>query len=506
MSFTLTVDWDKDNNFEGAYDDITPDVTDVLEWTIGCRPFVNMADDNVLTLVVWNGDRKYSPEYSGSPLYGKLLPGRRVQLTVNETVMYTGVIGTIKPKPQRYAERRAEIECTGLKYFMDRVDLYPQLYENVTADQVIKDIATQIAVPPAAAGLWLIGMAGFSEIGVGTRVGSITDVAELDVGQTTFAYVGDNQREDDTDRVSAYDVISQLVSAERGKFFLSREGKVIFWNRHHLLNDTTPDVTIDNQAEDLDYLTPVEDLANRIEVTVYPRAESDPGEQVWSLDTPLDIPVGGSQTLFIPFAQLGGYLGAKDLIAPSDDDLVSTDDAALSFVIKAAAQRAEITISNSGSSIVTISTMIIRGTAITSRNALTYRAADENSIASYGVREMKLNLRALNTLKQAQNVAHFELYRRSFSQGRIPALTLLAQANGVDNANQLNYGMGDLVRIKDHQTGHDRNYHVIGEKHSLDTASKMHETTWLLEPAVGNFWLIGVAGLSEIGQTTRIGY
>jgi hypothetical protein len=43
------------------------------------------------------------------------------------------------------------------------------------------------------------------------------------------------------------------VAAERGRFFFDREGKAIFWNRYHLLDDTTSSGTFDDAMTGMVY-------------------------------------------------------------------------------------------------------------------------------------------------------------------------------------------------------------------------------------------------------------
>ena len=46
---------------------------------------------------------------------------------------------------------------------------------------------------------------------------------------------------------------------------------------------------------------------------------------------------------------------------------------------------------------------------------------------------------------------------------------------------------------------------MVGEEHTIE--GPMHEATLRLEPAdPQRYWLLGVAGYSELGQTTIVGY
>lgn len=77
------IDWDNDGDFDQAYEDITPYVMNA-NWEIGMKkPFQLTADASRLTMLVDNSDKRFSPQYSGSPYSGEILPQRlcKVQYT-----------------------------------------------------------------------------------------------------------------------------------------------------------------------------------------------------------------------------------------------------------------------------------------------------------------------------------------------------------------------------------------------------------------------------------------
>jgi hypothetical protein len=61
-------------------------------------------------------------------------------------------------------------------------------------------------------------------------------------------------------------------------------------------------------------------------------------------------------------------------------------------------------------------------------------------------------------------------------------VTLYQPNDGVHNALLISTGIGDLVRVMDDQTGHDRSYHLVGEEHTLDARAQAHTVVWELEP------------------------
>ncbi len=505
--WTLKIDWDDDGNFGHPDDNITGDVCDKapITWELGMRPFEHIADESVLQFTVWNEDRKYSPENTGSPLYGKLRPGLAARLMYANTVMWQGFTADFKPAPLRYGKRTTAVECRGIKSQLETFELYAALYENVTADTIIGDLATTLIIPPAASGLWLLGVQGYGELGYGTFLGDITDVALLDSGKHVFAYVGDNSQNDGS--LNAYGLFKDLAETERGYIFVNRAGKLVFWNRHHLLNDVTVDVTLDNTAEDIDYATPLEDLINYIEVECFPRQVSDvTTDLLWELGQPVTIPAGTSQTIQTPFIDTTTKqkIGAKNVQTPSGADLVfSSGTGSVSKVDTG--QRSEVTIANTGSTTAVLDTLNVRGRSITSNYPAQVYSQDAASVARYGKHALKLALKLLDDVTEAQSIALFELVQRNSAAGRAKSVKLKDRPNPTHD--QITRTIGDLVRVVDYQLAHDRNYHIISERHRLDVANDILETEWLLLPRpTVDFWILGEASFGELGTETVLGY
>lgn len=502
MTWQLLIDWNDDLDFSDANEDITGDVVGTLTWELGMRPFEHISDENVLRITVYNGDKKYSPENTSSPLTGMLLPNLLVQLKYDTVVMWQGLTQDIRPAPLLFGERTAVIECVGIKSQLQDFEIYTSLYRNVTADVVIADIISQVAHLPVTGTFWMIGVPGFSELGQTTYLGEVADYAVLDVGVHEFAYVGDNTQGEERS-MSAWALIQNLMETERGHFFLGRDGRVVFWNRHHLINDTTVDLTIDNEADEINYATPIADLANFIEVQAFPRDESENTDDLlWQLNQVLQIAPGETREL------LAAYVDASGLALGGDDQalLATFSQGSASVIAEHLGQRSEITLTNNGASAARLSNLQVQGRQITSRYPAVMRAKDDASIGLYGKRPLKLNLRLLDNIVDAQNIADWELLKRNSVAGRAESVLVESQISAATD-DQIAKGMGDLLRLIDDQLQHDRNYHIIGERHSLEVGDGILQTEWLLQPVPeATVWTIGVTGFSELGQTTYLGY
>ena len=76
-TYTVSVDWDKNGNYSGTYDNITTYVRNIRSFNGFRAPYMNVAGDSTLELELDNSDRRFSPEYSGGPLYGSPRPSRK---------------------------------------------------------------------------------------------------------------------------------------------------------------------------------------------------------------------------------------------------------------------------------------------------------------------------------------------------------------------------------------------------------------------------------------------
>jgi hypothetical protein len=104
VAYALTVDWDNDGNFTGAYDNITGDAVVIESWrgrdTGPGIPILGKAGPGKLVARLLNTSGKYSSYNSSSPIYHQALPGRKVQLRailpVSKT-LWTGYLRRITP-------------------------------------------------------------------------------------------------------------------------------------------------------------------------------------------------------------------------------------------------------------------------------------------------------------------------------------------------------------------------------------------------------------------------
>lgn len=492
-TWTVAVDWERKGNFSGANDTITSWVQ-TLDWSLGMRQaYHDVAKDAMLRVQVRNEDKRFSPENPASPLNGLLAPHRPIRIQSNDGTTtrthFIGWIENIQPSVNQFGERIAEITASDYLVFFRQAQTKLKLQEQARTDDIIKQLVAEVAIPPSlVSGFWRLGVPGMSELGVNTYLTGSPAYSILEQGVLTLTLAGDNwvKNGGSSDREDTFDVfraIEDVTAAERGRFFINRDGKAVFWNRNHLNGVGTPAATFDNSMQDVSYAYADNALfQNEIVVACHPRTISPTANEIlWELKSPVTIPSSGSRTIRAKYEDSSGNrIGGRNVRVES----VTFSSGTGSVSINPQANSAEINVSGSAGAV--LATCVLKGEKITDFGRMEAIAQDGNSILKYGRRTFNLNLPALSDFEHAQSVAEYELDKRSLPKGNLSQMKLVSHGKngGGHHANQLALSVGDMIRVKEEQTEHDGRYYIIGESHRLSHQATLLETTWYLEPAL----------------------
>ena len=502
-TWQFLVDWNSDGDFSDTGEDISAYVMDA-EWQLGMGDvFQEIADETRITLTLRNDDRRFSPEYSGSPYYGSLVPQRaiRVRSTYDgiSRTHWTGWIESVLPTWNERGEQVCVMVGVGAKQFLENTEVRLPLLENATADAIIEQVLINTQLPPLLGNAWLMGVSNKSNVGSSTYFGGITSVADLEVGIETFPYIADNWE----DGVTGIDAIHSAVAGERGRFFFDREGKAVFWNRRHTQVLYDVEQTFTDTMQGIEYAYGMM-LANSVEVRVYPRAISAGNtELLWELEKPLIVPVGEEKTVRARYVSAENQtLSARNVYFSGE----TGDLGRLNIFLSANAKSAEIRVINTGNIAAALSTLQLYGQTLVSYDTESVTERDGASIAAYGKRELMIDTMLLEDRTVAASIAQYELGRRKSPQGMVTALRLMNR-NETYLETQLYLTIGSVIQVSETQTAHSARYVVIGERQKLSNGQKLLESEWVLEPLASNTnWLMGTTNYSEIGVTTRFGF
>ncbi|QPC82118.1 hypothetical protein G4Y79_20910 [Phototrophicus methaneseepsis] len=516
-------------HFGGGYPPFIPDydeVTDYVKswsWSIGMgTPYQTYADDSQATFIVNNEDGRFSPENLYGAYAGDLIPQLYVGIYATKgtttSQIWLGYLDYVEPIAGTYGSNEAMLHCVGIDQILKEKDVRIPLMQNVRAGFIISTILGQIQPPGLGYLGWHLGVAGEGELGIHTTLLDTNfSFYTPQPGQVVFPFVGDNWE----DGVSAARAIADVVSAERGRFFINRYGLAEFWARTYLQMR----VTVAAEYTELDYKDIVysygDDIVNEVTVTCYPRQITASDVILWELAEETTLRPGAEKTISARYSEQDSdtKVSALTLTRPSiaagtlvyafkngSGGLTTADinDGYLTMIIEEEARGAKLRLTNTHSQELVLQTLVLRGRKITAYNKVEVVEVDGLSRSRYGTQALDLNLRLLASESDARDIGIYERVRRSKPRGMVKALALSNHPNLDDE--KVERGMGTRIRVIDEKTQHTGDYFIIGEQHRIGRDGQ-HEVTWTLEPASSSTaWLLGVTGYSHLGINTFLGF
>jgi hypothetical protein len=492
MAWAVEIDWDDDAQFDDEIDDIWEYVISA-DWRLGMgKAWQLIQDEPNLTLYLRNDDGRWNPENPASPYAGYMFPNRKIRVRKDGSTVWIGWVELFSPEwvsgGTQTGKTIAVIKAVGFKKRFQDVQIALPLYESTRTDEIIADLLGMVVLPPATPGGWLLGVDGYSELGVSTYLSSPSDYSELDTG-LTLDYYGDVKTGEVNKTV--WGVIDEVVNAERGKFFQNELGKAVFWNRDRLLDDIVNDETIDDSGvlgtkpNDLDYKYG-ENLSNEVRVTAFPRTLGG-NITLWELEYSIALTPNEIITLEAKFTDTDGKpAGAYDNVTTSG--VTFTGSGSVSLEVQA--DRATVTITNNDSSANTLTAMSITGDVLTSTNRVEVVRQDIASILAYGKRGgQNLNLVALSDYQDAVDIAEWELNLRANPRGEVSSINMI-------NPSSI-WEIGTRLRVK-LSNGHDKPYFIIGTRQKVQGG--LHTLDYILEPAVAR-----IAAYAASNQDSWVG-
>lgn len=209
-TFTIEVDWDGDGTFGNANADISSDMLEIVGYNRGrdyASQLYGRSVAGVCTLIIRNDDAKYSRFNTSSPIFGKILPNRRVRIKSatnggGATVQWHGYLDDITAEVGPGGANEARLTAFGI---------------------LAKIQARKAYVPPA--GTILTGAAYTQVL---DAVGFPAADRILDTGLTTM------ERWLSPGLFGA-DALQRIEETEFGFTREGKDAKLIFEDRHHRL-------------------------------------------------------------------------------------------------------------------------------------------------------------------------------------------------------------------------------------------------------------------------------
>lgn len=501
ITYTIAIDNNHDGDFTDTGDDITAQVLD-LKWMLGlARAYDNIADYSHAQITVRNLTGTFSPERT------PLDSGTRVHIQSHDGTTtrthFTGFVSHVEPDAGEWSEKTAVIHLQDIQPWLDdsSVIVSPQI--NVTADTVIDLILDQAILRRAILnGFCIIDVDGYNIIDSVTVFEGDNVARTLAVGRSQFAYVGDWW--DDT--VPARQAIEELVASERGRFYINRDGEVIFLNRHYTLLTKTLSAIFTDDMQNLDYSYGDARL-NHLSVMMTPREIGINNTIIWELDLPQRMPAQTQYTLMIHFVDTQGQpVGLVEL-----DNLVSRFYAAADGsgsqiiekvgvdIVQQGFTSMQLQISNDRQTDVYLTELTVIGKPLYQHDPLEIVVSDGKDLHVYGLKRERWDLPALSNVETAQAFATYEIMRRKHPSGMIKTITATARDH---QAAVLGLTLFDRIRITEAHTGHSaQDYFIIAEDHHVSKGGTQHTVTWTLEPADSTrFVIIDTSDVDDLMQ------
>ena len=517
----VLVDLNGDGDFSDASEDITSAVVSV-DWQLG---FIDALDvisrDETCKLVVDNSDQRFSPD-SVSALAG-LKPGTHLRITVSHDAisdqqMFNTRILSIDTDPDSFGSRMTTIKTEGYMKRAGREEVSIPVQLGKRCDEIVETLLSFSTVQPQVVpGYWQLGVSGKSELGQTTTLGQITggSILTAQQGSRIFAFAGDNW----VSGVTLRRALTDIVGREYGKLWITREGSLKLVNRYNFIEDYVVDETI---TEDMIVGMPYSfgsKLINTVTARSQPRTVGSSPETLATIDNSIEIPAGMSKevSLVLKTTSEGARISGQDFIVPipATDYTVNTESNGTGIdvttevsceLISAGASQVKLRFINSYNQIVYVQPGSgIRGTKITRWSEIISKITNEDSVYLYHRAEYSFPYIQDNE-RDARGMAEYISDSLGEPIGIVQGINLNPRQSDALTQIVLNNPIGNRIALSEAQTNVGGEWFIIGEKHSLTDGTYKWSMSYILMSAdVNRYWLLGVSGYGELGETTWLG-
>jgi hypothetical protein len=350
----------------------------------------------------------------------------------------------------------------------------------------------------------------------------------LATGKSTFEYALDTARDESSFALAEF---QKITASEAGQLYLTAGGTLTFESRHTRPAIGSNQVTLDNSMTGLTVDRKRDLVLNRIQATVHPRRVDGSVVTLFTLRTKTLIRAGESADLFGGYVdpnQLASRVGGTDMVTPvattdytmnsaedgSGTDLTASFTVTMSAGFSSGGNGFYATIANTGTTDGYVTFFRIRGKGIYDYENATLLAEDTSSQDTYGQNVLTLDLPYQNDPATGQLIADYNLSLYGSARTYCTAVTFWAHESSDHMLAALDRDISTRVGLVEDVTGitdvgpgsTDFGFFVNAVEWDLGPANRL-QVTWTLAPAdIFSYWLMGTAGASEIGVTTRLGY
>lgn len=463
----FAVDWDNDGFFGNALSDLTP-YTLSIECERGrdkASQVVGRSVAGSLRATVLNTDGEFSSFNTSSPLYGKVLPNRKVRLLLGGVSVWAGYLSRVSPSSLSDGLNVVNIEASGpfVKLSGPTSKVNPPAQSNAQVGTIIDAILDEVDWPAAN--------------------------RAIDAGVVTVAnwYAQDR---------SALQAIQELSDdTEFGFFREGRDWDAIFEQRdYRATSKTVSQATFSDDPASLlvyDYITqadPLDEIFNEITAEVQPYTVQTLAV-LWTLgDVPFTLGPGEEITYVAQYPNSASGNDAA-FVSAWTTPVIGTDitqtgvgNNDISISVEKTATNMAITIENiHGTDTATITLVQARGVPVLKNDSFQVAVSDSISQQIYGPRAYPLPSPWFPSAAVAQTGCQFVIDK--YKNPR-PILTISFPATTSELKEQaLNRDVSDritVVSVNDVKLGINADFYIESIQHRVTPG--LHQTTWELSP------------------------
>ena len=491
FGYVLEVDWDGDGNFNSELDNITAYTmaVDCVRGRNYASQLTGRSQAGSLQAVLKNRDGRFSSFLASGPLYGDILPGRKVRLRTKfpQYVLWTGVLDRIEPRTAPGLDAVATLYASGVFVKLSGPN-------NKVSPPALADTTTGAAVQA------ILDEAGWDS-------SRIIDPGTVEMRRWFIENAG------------ALSALQEMEDAEQGFLYEGLAWDIVFESRYnrdvnHLTAEViySDDTALTYKYESIDQSDPLREIFNVFEATVQPY-EVDSSAVLWTLsgETP-SLAAGSSRTYIAAASTVGGESVAyvEEWVTPvmgTDITQTGVSDSDIAISVSKTARTMFITVTNNhASAAATITLMQARGTPVLKLNAFKISDEDAASQAAYGRRTYPLPSPWYGNSAFAEGTAEYVLDRHAEPRP-ILALGFTASKSSALRLESLQRQISDRVTVEADNNallGINGDFYVEAIQHRL-SPGPLHQTKLFLSPAEADpgYWLLDV---DELDAGTKLAY
>jgi hypothetical protein len=360
-----------------------------------------------------------------------------------------------------------------------------------------------------------------SDLLFGDVYGNLEETAEateFNEGEETFAYGGDDLRDEGSTALAAG---QKIAVSEGGYWYMKGDpttgGVLVFEGRHHRINSDPIFTLTDTDISQMEVSRNLDDVINEVLATSYPREIGASPEVLYTLQRVIEIGAGETVTFTgrytDPTARASRVAGL-DMITP----VVDTDykfgsssgggandkNADLAVTATYGGNSVDWTLENTSGTTGFLNLLQARGTAVRTFEPAIATAEDAASKTAYGRRVYSLVLPYQDSPLVAADFAAQELALRKSPRTYVEQVTVTGR-DGVRMRMAVAGEPGTRITFSETVTELADDYFIQGYNLRIIPPDTIQASFDLVLASAGQMWLLDITGFTELDLTCILG-